>query len=881
MGMPRSRHAHHSRFFVNSNWNPDLDHGPFSSPGNMKSVFQRAMAFCNKRDGRSYAQALSSKCDSPLHKSDKWSASTGSSYCTNSTFGFGGQYFSRKHKFDGSKQKVSHKNSKQVSFTHSESDPAAKVCTEIKYNDCTSDRVNAQTLATSSEQLPSSDIRKLVKSPVTLNNKTVTTYINELPLSNKFEVLAENSVVESVLDAPISVSNQLPFSHDLQKSECSDDRSFTIKKPNTARNTRVQEHCHGHNSVNDNMAIEIYKNLNSGQTMRRADDVNLLGSSDNTDPVSQASHTDTMAFLPVWCTEFEKCKQQIGLRFGCVPLSPITTYLGPDIQWLKVPSIIEAHTLVKASGKPNFLGMRIPVQNSLKADKWRQYLVNYFDHQLPDLIEFGFPLSFDRSLDLTSTLHNHPSAVQFIDHVDKYIQEELSHQAIIGPFNEMPFKMHVSPFMTRDKAGSNTRRTIIDLSWPKGASVNDGVLKDSYLGTDFRMHYPSVDTIIQQVIETGPAARIFKVDISRAFRHLRIDPGDIDLLGLTHRDQLYLDLSLPFGFRLGAFFFMKISDAIRYIMQQKGYPYLQNYLDDLIYIGLPSSVDKAYQSLLSLLEELGLEISRKKLHPPDTKVVCLGILIDTIHRTMSIPTDKLAQIMQVCAEWSDKLICTKNQLQSLLGLLLYVTKCVKPARYFLNRMLQLLRDNFDKNKIKVTSEFAKDLTWFKTFLASYNGVTFYDIRPLQDQIHLDACLTGLGGAFNNMVYSIPIPKGYMDYNIAHLEMVNVVVALKIWGQCWANKRIKIHCDKAVVDILTYGRARDAIMATCARNIWLLTALYNISLSVVHIEGDNNSIADLLSRWNYSEDNIKTLHTFIPRPIWMNTHIDLMLLNHDL
>ena len=62
-----------------------------------------------------------------------------------------------------------------------------------------------------------------------------------------------------------------------------------------------------------------------------------------------------------------------------------------------------------------------------------------------------------------------------------------------------------------------------------------------------------MDTIIQQVIETGPAARIFKVDISQAFRHIRIDPGDIDLLGLTHRDQL--DLSLPFGFLLGAFFF--------------------------------------------------------------------------------------------------------------------------------------------------------------------------------------------------------------------------------------------------------------------------------------------------------------------------------------
>ena len=65
--------------------------------------------------------------------------------------------------------------------------------------------------------------------------------------------------------------------------------------------------------------------------------------------------------------------------------------------------------------------------------------------------------------------------------MDKYIQEELSYQAIIGLFNEMPFKMHISRLMSREKAGSNTRRTIIDLSWPKGASVNEGFL----LRTDF------------------------------------------------------------------------------------------------------------------------------------------------------------------------------------------------------------------------------------------------------------------------------------------------------------------------------------------------------------------------------------------------------------
>ena len=51
------------------------------------------------------------------------------------------------------------------------------------------------------------------------------------------------------------------------------------------------------------------------------------------------------------------------------------------------------------------------------------------------------------------------------------------------------------------------------------------------------------------------------------------------------------------------------------------------------------------------------------------------------------------------------------------------------------------------------------------------------------------------------------------------------------------------------------------MTTCARYVWLLTALYNISLAVVHLEGHNNSVGDLLSRWAYTEDNVRILHTF--------------------
>ena len=61
-------------------------------------------------------------------------------------------------------------------------------------------------------------------------------------------------------------------------------------------------------------------------------------------------------------------------------------------------------------------------------------------------------------------------------------------------------------------------------------------------------------------------------------------------------------------------FFSKLSDSIRYITAQHGHPYLQNYIDDLLYCGLPSKIHSAYEFLLQLLQKLGLDIAPSR-HP--------------------------------------------------------------------------------------------------------------------------------------------------------------------------------------------------------------------------------------------------------------------------
>ena len=100
-----------------------------------------------------------------------------------------------------------------------------------------------------------------------------------------------------------------------------------------------------------------------------------------------------------------------------------------------------------------------------------------------------------------------------------------------------------------------------------------------------------------------------------------------------------------------------------------------------------------------------------------------------------------------------------------------------------------------------------------------------------------------------MVYALPLPLGFKNYTIVHLEILNLVVALKQWGPYWKDKTVEIKCDNmAVVEFLKSGRARDTVLAMCARNIWLLSAMFNVELVVNYIPGCHNVIADLLSRW---------------------------------
>ena len=67
---------------------------------------------------------------------------------------------------------------------------------------------------------------------------------------------------------------------------------------------------------------------------------------------------------------------------------------------MKTNNLIEIHQLVKQTKKPNILQARIPVTSQLYVEVCQDLLKDYCDQQMLQLLRVGFPLDFNRNLQL-------------------------------------------------------------------------------------------------------------------------------------------------------------------------------------------------------------------------------------------------------------------------------------------------------------------------------------------------------------------------------------------------------------------------------------------------------------------------------------------------
>ena len=155
----------------------------------------------------------------------------------------------------------------------------------------------------------------------------------------------------------------------------------------------------------------------------------------------------------------------------------------------------------------------------------------------------------------------------------------------------------------------------------------------------------------------------------------------------------------------------------------------------------------------------------------------------------------------------------------------------------------------------------RDIQWWQKFVTVYNGVTVISDSPwssVDEVFSTDACLTGAGGIFDTQFFHVQFPDfiGRLNLDINCLEYLTIVIASKLWGHRWAQRRIMLHCDNLVsVQVLNSGRTRHPFLADCVRELWFLPAQFDFELRAVHIPGNDNRIAEKVQDTKRPYENI--------------------------
>jgi hypothetical protein len=275
--------------------------------------------------------------------------------------------------------------------------------------------------------------------------------------------------------------------------------------------------------------------------------------------------------------------------------------------------------------------------------------------------------------------------------------------------------------------------------------------------------------------------------------------------------------------------------AICYILGKKEKEW-RVYIDDFIGLSkLLVEAKKAFEEAKTLLSELGVDRAIQKDMGPTTRIWWIGVIFDTEAMTISIPKDKLDDTLKIVREWEGKTYASRHMLQSLLGKLFHISKCCKPARLFLNRMLALLREAPQVGQIKISVDFKKDLAWFVHFLPSYNGVYIMEPNKQEHIIHINFSMNICGGCFCGKYFTALIPNfvGHLVHCNAHREMLSVVIATKLWAREWEGGKVLVNLrEQHVIELLQSGRSRDPLLLSLAREVWMLLAKNSIDMMAI-------------------------------------------------
>jgi hypothetical protein len=377
---------------------------------------------------------------------------------------------------------------------------------------------------------------------------------------------------------------------------------------------------------------------------------------------------------------------------------------------------------------------------------------------------------------------------------------------------------------------------------------------------------------------------------------------------------------MPFGLSSAPRICTLLLSVVAFRLTTEQFFKLIRYLDDFLFItNTQSEMERCLRLAQQVFSNFGLVINQEKTEGPSQQLSFLGILLDSVHQTLSCTPERLAELTALLSTAADNPQIPLASLASLIGKLQFAASVLPGARPFLRRMLDLQhfhevrlrrqcppvddssarRLHFIQRRSSVFTDrgFRADVAFWQVHLLQWNGTARW--RSAQSApvcFASDASLEGFGFYLESTPSHLDtsswspamrVGSGYSGvYSPAHshlhthpsqmtwCEMFAVYAALFVYRSLLRHCSVLFYVDNSTdVHILNRQATRSARLAGLLREIYSISLNYNISIYARHRSGQDNVLADFLSR----PDLHSTTH--IVRQ-WRSTHPSLShLLSH--
>ena len=236
-----------------------------------------------------------------------------------------------------------------------------------------------------------------------------------------------------------------------------------------------------------------------------------------------------------------------------------------------------------------------------------------------------------------------------------------------------------------------------------------------------------------------PNCYMSKLELKSAYRSVSLNHSQYPYTGLKwkcsgHTDFTYMyDGRLSFGAKLsvGIFHRLILLKPFAVCSSIGALNPLSIWMIFLIVGNDSEECQIGLNTLITIVRLLGFSVAWEKTLGPTQIITFLGVRINSIDYTLSLPEDKVNNLGNLLTRFFRRKRASCKQLQSLAGKLSWAAHVVNGGTIDLQRVLNIIKPlKKDNHKVLLTDGFRKDITWWLECLPAFNS---RGIRPQQQQ----------------------------------------------------------------------------------------------------------------------------------------------------